>query len=494
MKPASSTGTAPHELDRGHRLLVLGICCMSLFVVGIDNTGVNLALPSIHADLGASFSQLQWVVDAYLLVLASLLMLSGSVADRVGRRRTFQVGLVLFGLGSTLCSVSTGPGMLIAARGLQAIGGSMLNPVAMSIITNTFHDARERAQAIGIWGATVGLSMALGPVVGGALVDAIGWRSIFWLNVPIVVLAALLAARYVPESRAARPRRFDPVGQLLVIVLLATLTYGIIEGRAAGWGSPQIVACFAVAAAALVVLGWYEPRRREPLLEVRFFRSVPFSGSVVTAIVGFAAMGGFLFLNTLYLQDSRGFSPFHAGLLTLPMAGMTAVCAPISGRIVGSRGPRIPMLIAGAGVIGCAVILTGLSNTTSLWLLGAAYFVFGVGFGMLNAPITNTAVSGMPRSQAGTASAVASTSRQIGSSLGVAIFGALVFGRMDGPATTGLAGASHVAWVVMAVCGVVLLGMALLTTGRWAARSEESVRYHLIEDAGRPMTVGSAGS
>ncbi|TWP37144.1 MFS transporter [Leekyejoonella antrihumi] len=494
MTAASSSTLAPHELDRRHRLLVLGICCMSLFVVGIDVTGVNLALPSINKDLGASFSQLQWVVDAYLLVLASLLMLSGSVADRVGRRRTFQVGLLLFGLGSALCSLSTGPAMLISARGLQAIGGSMLNPVAMSIITNTFHNVRERAQAIGVWGGTIGLSMAMGPVVGGALVDAVGWRSIFWLNVPIVLLAALLAARFIPESKAAHARRFDPIGQLLVIVLLATLTYGIIEGRASGWGSPVIVACFVAAVLSLAALGWYEPRCREPLLEVRFFRSVPFSGSVVSAVLGFSAMGGFLFLNTLYLQDSRGFSPFRAGLLTLPMAVMTAVCAPISGRIVGARGPRVPMLVAGAGIIGSAVILTQLSNTTSLWVLGLAYFLFGLGFGMLNAPITNTAVSGMPRSQAGTASAIASTSRQVGSSLGVAIFGAMVFARMQGPATSGLAQASHVGWVVMGLSGVGLLIMALVTTGRWAARSEESVRHYLVDEPAPAIPARSGGS
>mgnify|MGYP003806737585 FL=1 len=197
---------------------------------------VNLALPSIRAQLGASPTQLQWVVDAYVLVLASLLLLSGSVADRFGRRRVFQLGLVVFGLGSLLCSLATSPGALIVSRALQAVGGSMLNPVAMSIITNTFDDPQERAEAIGIWGGTVGLSMATGPLVGGFLVDAVGWQAIFWINIPVVLTAAVLAAILVPESRAARPRRFDPVGQALLVGLLGGATFAIIEGRVLGWG------------------------------------------------------------------------------------------------------------------------------------------------------------------------------------------------------------------------------------------------------------------
>ena len=331
------------ELTRPRRLLVLAICCLSLFIVGIDVTGLNLALPSIERDLHASYSQLQWVIDAYTVVIASLLMLSGSIGDRLGRRRVFQAGLVVFALGSLLCSLAPTVEMLIAARVLQAIGGSMLNPVAMSIITNTFTEPRERAQAIGMWGGTVGLSMALGPIVGGVLVDAIGWQAIFWLNLPVALAALVLTAIYVPESRAAHARRFDPVGQLLVVLMLSTLTFGIIEGRGLGWGSVTVVGCMVVAALSLPALAGYEWRRREPLIDPRFFRSVPFAGAVVLAILGFAALGGFLFLNTLYLQDVRGLTPLQAGLMTLPMAGMTALASPISGRVVGARGPRLPL-------------------------------------------------------------------------------------------------------------------------------------------------------
>ena len=229
------------ELSRQRRLLVLGICCMSLFIVGLDSTIVNVALPSIGRELHASVSGLQWTIDAYTLVLASLLMFSGSTADRIGRRKTFQAGLAVFTVGSLLCSLAPGLGWLVAFRMIQAVGGSMLNPVAMSIITNTFTDPAERARAIGVWGGVFGLSVALGPVVGGALVDSVGWRGIFWVNIPVGIAAIVLTALFVPESRAARARRPDPVGQVLVIVLLASLTYAIIEGPASGWASPKIL-------------------------------------------------------------------------------------------------------------------------------------------------------------------------------------------------------------------------------------------------------------
>ena len=215
--------------SRRRRLLVLAICCMSLFIAGLDSTIVNVALPSIQRDLHAPVSGLQWTVDAYTLVLASFLILSGSTGDRVGRRRIFQTGLVLFILGSLLCSLAPGLGWLVAFRVLQAIGGSMLNPVALSIISNTFTDPAERARAIGIWGSVFGVSLALGPVLGGALIASVGWRGIFWVNVPVGLAALVLSALFVPESRAPRARGVDLVGQLLVITMLASLIYAIIE-------------------------------------------------------------------------------------------------------------------------------------------------------------------------------------------------------------------------------------------------------------------------
>ncbi|GGO89952.1 MFS transporter [Wenjunlia tyrosinilytica] len=456
------------QLGAGRRMLVLAICCMSLFIVGLDNTIVNIALPDIQRDLHASVSGLQWTIDAYTVVLAGLLMLSGSTGDRVGRRRTFQTGLALFTLGSLLCSLAPTLSWLIAARALQAVGGSMLNPVAMSIITNTFTDPRERARAIGVWGGVIGISMALGPILGGALVGAVGWQAIFWINIPVGIAALVLAGRFVPESRAPHPRRPDPVGQVLVMVILVSLTYGIIGGPEAGWASSRTLGCFALSAAAVAALVFYEPRRAEPLIDLRFFRSVPFSGATLIAVCGFASLAGFLLLNTIYLQDVRGLSALHAGLYTLPMAALTLVCAPLSGRIVGARGPRIPLLVAGVAMSSSALLLTGLSAGTPISRLMAAYVLFGLGFGMLNAPITNTAVSGMPRAQAGVAAAIASTSRQVGGSLGVAVIGSAVISSVHGPLSTGFAEASRVGWWIGVGCGAAVLLLGIVTTGRWA--------------------------
>jgi EmrB/QacA subfamily drug resistance transporter len=465
------------ELSLGQRRAVLAICSMSLFIVGIDSTIVNVALPSIGHDFGASISGLQWTIDAYTVVLASLLMLSGSMADRLGRKRVFQIGLALFSLGSLLCSVSPNLGSLIVFRMMQAVGGSMLNPVAMSIIRNTFTDARERAAAIGIWGAVIGFSLALGPVVGGALTDSIGWRSIFWVNVPIGVAAIVLTARYVPESRAPRPRRVDAVGQILVIVVLASLTYGIIEGPAAGWVSVRTIGVFAVALASLLVLLRYERQRLDPLLEVGFFRSAPFAGATVIAVAAFAALGGFLFLNTLYLQDVRGLSPLHAGLYTLPLAAITVVVSPVSGRLVGRLGSRPSLLVGGIGIGIGSLMLTGLTPHTSVpWLL-VSYLVFGIGFGVVNAPITHTAVSGMPPAQAGVAAGIASTSRQIGLSLGVAVIGVTATTGVHGTLRGSLASASHPGWWIATGCGATIVAMGLLTTSRWA----ETTAVHTAE-------------
>jgi EmrB/QacA subfamily drug resistance transporter len=450
---------------------VLAICCLSLFIVGLDSTIVNVALPSIATDLHSSVSGLQWTIDAYTLVLASLLMFAGSTADRIGRRRTFQAGLTVFTLGSLACSLAPGLGWLVAFRMLQAVGGSMLNPVAMSIITNTFTDRRERAQAIGVWGSVFGLSMALGPVAGGALVDSVGWRGIFWVNIPVGIAAIVLCALFVPESRAPRARRPDPVGQVLLIVLLASLTYAIIEGPGAGWGSALIIGLFAVTAVTLGGFLWYESRRDEPLLNPRFFRSAPFSGATATAITSMAALAGFLFLNTLYLQDVRSYRPLVAGLYLLPMALALAICATVSGRIVASRGTRIPMVGSGVLVIAAGVLMTRLTDLTSLPYLFLTYVVFGAGLGLVNAAITNSAVSGMPREQAGVAAGVASASRQIGNSLGVAVMGSVLSANLRGGMTAGFVAASRPGWWIVAALGAIGLVLALVTTGGWARRT-----------------------
>jgi EmrB/QacA subfamily drug resistance transporter len=472
---------SPEPLSRRRRFLVLGICCTSLFIVSMDTTAINVALPSISEDFGAAISALQWTIDAYIVVLASFLLLSGSTADRIGRRRTFQTGLAVFACGSLLCSMAPSVGWLIAFRMVQALGGSMLTPVAMSIITNVFTQPRERARAIGVWGGVSGVGIGLGPLVGGVLVEAIGWRAIFWVNVPIVIVALLAASVFVPESRSPRPRRIDPLGQVAMMALLASCIYAIIEAPQAGWLSAQTVSLFGVGIAALLVLLYHEPRRTDPLIELRFFRSVPFTGATLVAVSAFGALGGFLFINTLYLQTVRGLSPMQAGLCTLPIGLAVLVCAPISGRVVGAYGPRPSMLLAGSMICAGAAMMARVDADTALGYVLAAYLAFGIGQGVVNAPITNTTVSGMPRSHAGVAAAVATTSRQIGTSLGVAIVGSILSSHISGSVTTELVPASRPALWVIAGLGLTVFTVGAVTTTALARRTTERVA-HLFRD------------
>ncbi|AWE50141.1 MFS transporter [Streptomyces nigra] len=476
------------EPSHRRRLLILAICCMSLLIVSLDNTALNVALPALQSDLHASTSGLQWTIDAYTLVLASLLMLAGSTADRIGRKRVFMAGLVVFTIGSALCSLAPGLNSLIVFRMVQAVGGSMLNPVAMSIITNTFTNPRERARAIGVWGAVVGISMAAGPLIGGLLVETVGWRAIFWVNLPVGLAALLLTLRFVPESRAAKARRADPVGQVLVMLLFGSLTYAIIEAPTAP--AAEVLVFGGLALAALVGLLVHEPRRAEPLIDLRFFRSAPFSGATVIAVSAFAALGGFLFLSTLYLQNVRGLDALHAGLWMLPMAALCFVCAPLAGRVVGNRGPRLPLLMAGASMTASGVLFAAFEAETSNVTLVLGYILFGLGFGFVNAPITNTAVSGMPRAQAGVAAAVASTSRQLGQALGVAVIGAVLASGIGTAAyRTAFVTAARPAWWIVAACGALVLLVGLLTTGTWArttaARTADSLETPETRESAR---------
>ena len=463
MQPATSV----------HPNLILAICCLSLLLVGMDVTIVNVALPAIQQNLRAGMAGLQWIVDAYTLVVASFLILAGSISDRFGRRRIFQIGLVMFIAGSVLCSLAHSIGQLIAFRAVQGLGASMLNPVALSIIANAFPSPRDRARAVGVWGAMAGLALALGPLVGGALTQTVGWRSIFWINFPIGLAAILLAAKFVPESKAPKARAFDPLGQMLVFVGLASLTYAVIEGPHRGWGSASIAGLFATAGAALALFIFYEPRRDQPLLDLRFFRSVPFSSATVLGFSAFASFAGFLFLNALYLEKERGFSAFATGLCTLPLAIVMAVSAPLSGRLVGKHGTRPSLLCSGAGFLTSTLILTRLSVQTPLGLLMLAYGLFGVGLGMVNPAITNNAVAGMPLAQAGVAAAIASTSRQVGAALGVATAGTVVGTSYASGAD--FATATHPIWWIMTGCGAIVLLIGWLSNTAWARASTEQV-------------------
>ncbi len=315
------------------------------------------------------------------------------------------------------------------------MGGRLVHPGrglpadALRIITNIFTNRTERARAIGLWGGVFGLSLALGPVIGGLLVSAVGWRGVFWVNLPVGAVAIGLTLRYVPESKAASPSRVDLPGQSLVAVVIAALVFAIIEAPGRGW------------------------------------TAAPFSGALVIAVCAFAAVGGYLLLLTIYLQEVRDYAPLRAGLTGLPMAVPAAICAPPSGRIVAARGPRLPLLIAGTCITAGGLALTGLSGRSSPELIAGSLLVFGVGFGSVSAPASLAVVSGMPASHAGTAAALASTGRQVGMSLGVAVIGSAAASALTGPILAEFAPASHVGWWLVAACGLAVLAAGLFGTG-----------------------------
>ena len=485
----TTAGATPALLGRAQ--VILATCCLSLIMVSMDVTIVNVALPAIRRDLHTSVAGLQCSIDGYTVVVASFLLLAGSTADRLGQKRTFQAGLTLFSLGSLLCSLAPSTVTLVVFRMIQALGGAMLNPVAMSIIVNTFTDPKARARAIGIWGAVFGVSMAIGPLVGGVLTESIGWRSIFWINVPIGVLALALTARFIPDSLPNARRRFDLVAQGLIVVALASLTSGVIDARCSGFGSRETLGSLAVAAAAVIALVAYEARRSEPLIDLRFFRSASFSVATVIAVLSFASFSASLFVNSLYLQDARSLRASVAGLCTLPIALMMVICSPLSGRLVSVGRARVALVVAGSAMAVGALLLTGLRVETSMARLVLAYGVFGVGLGMVNAPITNAAVSGMPRAQAGTASAIASTSRQVGASLGVAIAGSIA-GEAVSP---GFTSSTHGLWWLLVGLGLAVVTLGLLSTGVRTKASAERVA-HLLDarDDSLPANHASFGA
>lgn len=466
-----------------HKGLILVICCLSLFIVSLDATVTNVALPSIGTDLHAGVASLQWTLDAYTLTIASFLVLAGSSGDRFGRRRVFQIGLLVFGVGSILCSLAVSDGMLIASRVLQALGGSMLNPVSLSIVTNTFTDRRRRARALGVWGAISGVSLGFGPIAGGVLVDTIGWRSIFWVNAPIVIAAIVLTSLFVPESRSDRVRRFDAIGQVLIIVGLATIVSAIIEGPQLGWGSPLAIGAFVVGVAALTGFVPYELRRDDPLIDPRFFVSIPFASAIVAAVAAFGSWGAFLFTNTLELQDARGFSPVVTGVLFMPAGIAILLTSPLSGRLVGTRGTRLPMTLAGGIIVAAAVLLTFTTTTSPVVLIVVVFALFGAGFGLVNAPITNTAVSGMPDAQAGAAAAITSTGPQVGTALGIALAGSITGASNGGRVGRSLVTDAHPLWWTLVAAGLAIVVLASVSNTDRAGRSSKRVAPLLADPA-----------
>lgn len=446
----------------------------------MDATIVNVAIPAIRTDLGATPSQMQWVVDIYTLVLASLLILAGATGDRFGRRKVFQIGLSIFALGSLLCSIAPDIDALIGARLVQGLGGSMMNPVALSIISQIFYRPVERARALGIWGAVVGISMALGPVVGGLLIQLVGWRAVFWINLPICAAAILLTATFVPETKSATMRDMDPIGQMLAVLALFGTVFALIEGPVLGWTNPVLLGIAAVAVVAFLGFLRYETRRVDPFIDLRYFRSAPFASATATAVCGFAGWAAFLFMMSLYLQGERGYSAMATGLIYLPIAIGALVFSPLSGRLVGRFGSRPSLLISGVMITAAAVMLLFLTPSTPVWAMLSIFAAYGIGFAMINAPVTNAAVSGMPRDRAGAASAITSTSRQVGVSIGVALCGSVAGAALAGN-HVGFTEAARPLWIINVVLGLAITVLAVTSTSARAKRSAQRLAP-LIED------------
>src|SRR4051794_9602538 len=414
--------------DRVHRRrwATLAVLCVSLLVIVIDNTIVNVALPTLVRDLGTSISDLQWVVDAYTLVFAGLLLTAGSLGDRFGRKRALTAGLVVFGTASAAAAFAGGVDSLIAARAVMGIGAALIMPATLSILTNVFTDARERALAIGLWSGVAGIAVALGPVTGGFLLEHFWWGSVFIVNVPIVIAAIVAGHFLVPNSRNPKHPKLDLFGAGLSVVGLGALVAAIIEAPSNGWTDPLIVTGFAVAVISLATFVWWERRIDEPMLDVRFFANPRFTAASVNVTLVFFALFGFIFLATQYLQFVLGYTAFEAGLRTLPFAFALMVMAPLSSKAVQWFGTK-RVVVTGMLLFASGLVVASTSTVDSGYgPVMLAMVLMGAGMGLSVAPATESIMGALPLHQAGVGSAVNDTSREVGGALGVAIVGSML--------------------------------------------------------------------
>jgi EmrB/QacA subfamily drug resistance transporter len=401
-----------------------------LFMIMLDNTVVNVALPSIRRDLGISVSELEWVVNAYALTFGVLLLSGGKLADLFGRRRIFIAGLVIFTAASLWCGLAGGAASLIAARTVQGVGAALMNPATLSIITATF-PPRQRGTAIGIWAGVSALALAIGPLVGGLLTERISWSWIFFVNVPVGVVAVAAARVFIDETKdTSREQRLDLPGLVSSAVGLFALTYGLIETNTHPWGSARVLALLAVAVVALVTFVLLESRQRVPMLDLSLFRHASFSGAnAVMGLVGLA-MFGIFFFNSLYLQNVLGYSAIRTGAAFLPMTLLIILIAPVAGRFTDRIGPRWLMGTGMTLLTGSLLLFAALDQRSSFWNILPALVVGGFGMAVTMAPTTAAAMSSVPVDKAGVGSAVINSMRQVGGSLGIAIMGTLVATRV----------------------------------------------------------------
>jgi EmrB/QacA subfamily drug resistance transporter len=406
------------------RWWTLCVLCLSLLIIGLDNTILNVALPTLVRDLHATQSQLQWIVDTYTIVYASLLLTTGSMGDKFGRKGALSLGLVVFGLGSVASAFAGSPAMLIAARGLAGFGGCIIMPATLSILTNVF-PSDERGKAIGIWAGVSGLGIVIGPTVGGWLLQHFWWGSVFLINVPIVIGALIAGYFLVPNSKDPTSPKLDPVGTILSAVGLVGVLYAIIEGPDKGWFNSGVVAAFAVGIVLVIGFVWWELHSDHPMLDVRFFHNPRFSGASIAVTLIFFAMFGSLFFLTQYLQTVLGYSALRAGVGFAPLAAMLMVSAPTSSRLTKRFGTKL-VVTAGMAVVAAAMLLLSQVTVHSGYLpVGIALALLGAGIGTAMSPATESIMGSLPLAKAGVGSAVNDTTRQIGGALGVAVLGSI---------------------------------------------------------------------
>lgn len=404
---------------------ILFTMCLGIFIVQLDTSVVNLALKSIGATLDASLSSLQWVMDGYNLAYAGLLLTGGTLGDLFGRRRVFVAGMAVFTAGSVLCSAAPDALSLIASRAVTGVGAALLLPSSLAILSVAYTDRKERTHAIAIWASCNGLAFAIGPTLGGWMVEAFGWRSVFLLAVPVGVLAFLSALRCVPESAHPEGRRLDLTGQALAAVCLATFVFAAIEGAHYGWTAPAVVACFVASVAAGALFLGVEARTAGALVPLEFFRRPVLCASLAAAGLMTFGMYGMLFVAPLWLQALRGMSAVAAGTALLPMSVIFLWVSQRAGRFAVARGPRA-IMATGMTLMGAGLLVLGLfPRDGALWAFEAALAVIGVGLGLNTGPLLAVAVASVPQVRSGTASGLVNTARMVGATLGVAVLGSL---------------------------------------------------------------------
>ena len=473
--------------EENRRWWTLGALCFALFMIMLDNTVVNVALPAIKADLGISTAELEWTVTAYALTFATLLLTGGKLGDLVGRRLIFTIGLVVFTLSSLFCGLSSSAPELIGARAVQGVGAALMMPSTLSIISATF-DVRERGTAIGIWAGVSAMALAIGPLLGGIITEHISWNWIFYVNVPIGAAGILAAIFVVPESKdTAREQRLDVPGLLTSGIGLLALVYALIEANQYGWTSVRILGLFVVAAVSLVGFVLLELHQRLPMLDLSLFRSGTFAGANLVAILVTLAMFGIFVFFPIYMQTFRGWSPIQAGAALLPWTVMIVIFAPIAGKLSDRVGSRW-LIAAGMGTVAvCCLLLSTIDLHSSFWNLLPAFILGGLGMSFVMTPMSAAVMGAAPVAKAGVASGVLNTFRQVGVALGIAITGAIVADRAASAARGGASppeafvhGLTFAMKVSAAICFAAAVAAAVLVR-----------RYRHADDQSRPVEVAA---